>query len=202
MFKKTVIIILGLFAIPLVSAKTLLIVGDSISAGFGIEQGKGWVALLEQRLQTQHYNYQVVNASISGDTTNNGLTRMPALLAEYKPAVVLIELGGNDGLRAIPPKQIQQNLSAMVELAKQAKAEVLLVGIELPPNYGKQYLEKFIAVFPAVAKEQQVKLVPSIVANTGGNSELMQADGVHPNTKAQPIVLEDVWKQLVALLIK
>lgn len=202
MFKKTVIIILGLFAIPLVSAKTLLIVGDSISAGFGIEQGKGWVALLEQRLQTQHYNYQVVNASISGDTTSNGLTRMPALLAEYKPAVVLIELGGNDGLRAIPPKQIQQNLSAMVELAKQAKAEVLLVGIELPPNYGKQYLEKFIAVFPAVAKEQQVKLVPSIVANTGGHSELMQADGVHPNTKAQPIVLEDVWKQLVALLIK
>lgn len=202
MFKKTVIIILGLFAIPLVSAKTLLIVGDSISAGFGIEQGKGWVALLEQRLQTQHYNYQVVNASISGDTTSNGLTRMPALLAEYKPAVVLIELGGNDGLRAIPPKQIQQNLSAMVELAKRAKAEVLLVGIELPPNYGNQYLEKFIAVFPAVAKEQQVKLVPSIVANTGGNSELMQADGVHPNTKAQPIVLEDVWKQLVALLIK
>lgn len=202
MFKKTVIIILGLFAIPLVSAKTLLIVGDSISAGFGIEQGKGWVALLEQRLQTQHYNYQVVNASISGDTTSNGLTRMPALLAEYKPAVVLIELGGNDGLRAIPPKQIQQNLSTMVELAKRAKAEVLLVGIELPPNYGNQYLEKFIAVFPAVAKEQQVKLVPSIVANTGGNSELMQADGVHPNTKAQPIVLEDVWKQLVALLIK
>lgn len=202
MFKKTVIIILGLFAIPLVSAKTLLIVGDSISAGFGIEQGKGWVALLEQRLQAQHYNYQVVNASISGDTTSNGLTRMPALLAEYKPAVVLIELGGNDGLRAIPPKQIQQNLSAMVELAKRAKAEVLLIGIELPPNYGNQYLEKFIAVFPAVAKEQQVELVPSIVANTGGNSELMQADGVHPNTKAQPIVLEDVWKQLVALLIK
>lgn len=202
MFKKILFIILGFLAIPIASAKTLLIVGDSISTGLGINPSKGWVMLLNQRLQAQHYNYQVVNASISGDTTSNGLIRLPTLLKEHKPAIVIIELGGNDGLRATPPKLIQQNLMAMVNLAKQAKAKVLLIGIELPPNYGTQYADKFIAVFSSVARDQQIELVPSVVDNIGGHSDLMQADGIHPNTKAQLIVLEAIWKQLAALLTK
>lgn len=185
---------------PLAGAKTLLIVGDSISAGYGIEQGSGWVTLLEQRLKDQQYDYQVINASISGDTTANGLARIGALLSEYKPRVVVIEMGGNDGLRATPPQQIKQNLTAMVNLVKQTKANILLVGIQLPANYGVQYLEKFEAVYPEVAKEQQVALLASIVANTGGKAELMQADGIHPNTKGQQILLEDVWQQLKPLL--
>lgn len=201
MLKKLLVIILTLVTIPLAGAKTLLIIGDSISAGFGIEQGKGWVTLLEQRLKDQQYDYQVINASISGDTTTNGLTRIGTLLTEYKPSVVVIEMGGNDGLRATPPQQIKQNLTAMVNLAKQAKAKVLLVGIQLPPNYGIQYLERFETVYPEVAKEQQVALLASIVVNTGGKVELMQADGVHPNTKGQQVLLEDVWKQLKPLLV-
>lgn len=199
MFKKILIIIIALFTIPLASGKTLLIVGDSISAGFGIEVGQGWVNLLEQRLKEKNYDYQLINASISGDTSTNGAARLPALLEKYQPQVVVIELGGNDGLRGTPPKLIEQNLSQMVSLAKQ-QAKVLLVGIQLPPNYGQQYLERFIAVYPAVAEQQQVPLLPSIVANTGARPELMQQDGVHPNTKGQAVILEDIWQKLEPLL--
>lgn len=190
---------MALFTIPIASGKTLLIVGDSISAGFGIEVGQGWVSLLEQRLKDKQYNYQLINASISGDTSTNGVARLPNLLEKYKPDVVIIELGGNDGLRGTPPKLIEQNLTQMVSLAKQ-QATVLLVGIQLPPNYGQQYLDRFVAVYPAVAKEQEVSLLPSIVVNTGGNPDLMQADGVHPNTKGQAIIMEDVWQKLQPLL--
>ena len=199
MFKRVLIIIMVLFTIPIASGKTLLIVGDSISAGFGIEVGQGWVNLLEQRLKDKQYNYQLINASISGDTSTNGVARLPNLLEKYKPDVVVIELGGNDGLRGTPPKLIEQNLTQMVSLAKQ-QATVLLVGIQLPPNYGQQYLDRFVAVFPTVAKEQEVALLPSIVVNTGGNPDLMQADGVHPNTKGQAIIMEDVWQKLQPLL--
>lgn len=199
MFKRVLIIIMALFTIPIASGKTLLIVGDSISAGFGIEVGQGWVSLLEQRLKDKQYNYQLINASISGDTSTNGVARLPNLLEKYKPDVVVIELGGNDGLRGTPPKLIEQNLTQMVSLAKQ-QATVLLVGIQLPPNYGQQYLDRFVAVYPAVAKAQEVALLPSIVVNTGGNPDLMQADGVHPNTKGQAIIMEDVWQKLQPLL--
>lgn len=186
---------------PLASGKTLLIVGDSISAGFGIEEGQGWVTLLEKRLQQQNYDYTVINASISGDTTSNGLARLPFLLEQYKPEVVIIETGGNDGLRGTPPQKIKQNLTEMVSLAKK-QAKVLLIGIQLPPNYGNQYLERFLAIYPAVAEQQEIALLPSIVANTGGKPELMQADGVHPNTQGQAILLEDVWVKLQPLLHK
>lgn len=199
MFKRT-LLILTLFIASVVNAKTLLIVGDSISAGFGIESGKGWVSLLERKLNENSYNYSIVNASISGDTTSNGLSRFPNLLETYKPSVVVIELGGNDGLRGISPKKIKQNIEYMISLAKQANAKVLLVGIQLPPNYGAQYLQRFMSVYTELATEQQVALLDSIVANTGGNPALMQADGIHPNTEGQAILLEDVWAQLKPLL--
>lgn len=200
MFKKILLIIIASFVTCVASGKTLLIVGDSISAGYGVDVSKGWVKLLEQRLVDNHFDYQVVNASVSGDVTSNGVARLPALLEKYQPDIVVIEMGGNDGLRGTPPKIIQQNLTEMVVLAKQQQAKVLLIGIQLPPNYGPQYLERFMAVYPAVAKEQQVAWLDSIVKNTGGKPELMQADGVHPNEQGQPIMLDDVWGELLPLL--
>lgn len=199
MFQKILLVIIALFTVSVASGKTLLIVGDSISAGYGVDISKGWVKLLEQRLKSEHYDYEVINASVSGDVTSNGLARLPALLEKYRPAIVIIEMGGNDGLRATPPKIIQQNLSQMVQQAKQ-QSKVLLVGIQLPPNYGELYLERFSAMYPAVANEQQVALLDSIVKNTGGNADLMQADGIHPNEKGQPIILDDIWEKLVPLL--
>ena len=191
-----------LLFLPMVSAKTLLIVGDSISAGFGVELGKGWVNHLEQRLKDKGYNYKVVNASISGDTSTNGAARIPALLTQYRPDVVIIELGGNDGLRATSPKMIEQNLSQMVSLAKKSNAKVLLLGIELPPNYGNQYRDRFMATYPKVAEQQQIPLVSSIVENIGGNAELMQADGIHPNALGHERVINNVWPALEPLLEK
>lgn len=201
MFKKILFVIIALFTVSVASGKTLLIVGDSISAGYGVDLSKGWVKLLEQRLKDKHYDYEVINASISGDVTSNGAARLPALLEKYHPAVVIIEMGGNDGLRGTPPKLIQQNLTQMVQQAKQ-QSKVLLVGIQLPPNYGELYLERFSAMYPAIANEQQVVLLDSIVKNTGGNADLMQSDGIHPNEAGQPIILNDIWEKLVPLLDK
>lgn len=201
MFKKILFLIIALFTMPFASGETLLIVGDSISAGYGIDVSKGWVRLLEQRLNDQHYDYNIINASISGDMTSNGLVRLPDLLEKYQPSVVIIEMGGNDGLRGVSPKLIQQNLEQMVRQAK-LHAKVLLVGVQLPPNYGQQYLDRFIAIYPTIAKEQQVELLDSIVKNTGGNADLMQSDGIHPNEKGQPILLDDIWKKLLPLLDK
>lgn len=201
MFKKILLVIIALFTVSVASGKTLLIVGDSISAGYGVDISKGWVKLLEQRLKNEHYNYEVINASVSGDVTSNGVARLPALLEKYRPAIVIIEMGGNDGLRGTPPKIIQQNLNQMVQQAKQ-QSKVLLVGIQLPPNYGELYLERFSAMYPAIANEQQVVLLDSIVKNTGGNADLMQSDGIHPNEAGQPIILNDIWEKLVPLLDK
>lgn len=181
-------------------AGTLLVVGDSISAAFGLDSRQGWVALLEKRLQDEGFDHQVINASISGDTSSGGLARLPALLAEHQPQVVIIELGGNDGLRGQPPMQLQQNLASMVEKSQQAGAKVLLLGMKLPPNYGVRYTTAFAQVFSDVAQAKQVALVPFFLEGVGGVPGMMQADGIHPNITAQPLLLENAWPALQPLL--
>lgn len=181
-------------------ADTVLIVGDSISAAFGLDTRQGWVSLLEKRLLEQGYEHRVVNASISGDTSAGGAARLPALLAEHRPALVIIELGGNDGLRGQPPQQLQQNLASMVQRSREAGAKVLLLGMKLPPNYGERYRTAFAEVFPRVAEEHDVPLVPFFLEGVGGVSGMMQGDGIHPAEEAQPILLENVWPALQPLL--
>ena len=182
------------------AAGTILIVGDSISAGFGLDTRLGWVSLLEQRLEREGHDDRVVNASISGDTSAGGQARLPALLTEHKPDVVIVELGGNDGLRGQPPAQLQQNLAAMIDAAKTAGAKVLLLGMQLPPNYGPRYTKAFAGVYTQLADEKQIALVPFFLEGVGGHPELMQADGLHPAAAAQQRLLDNVWPALKPLL--
>ncbi len=182
------------------TAGTLLIVGDSISAGFGLDTRLGWVSLLEQRLKQQGYDDKVVNASISGDTSAGGLARLPALLAAHKPDVVILELGGNDGLRGQPPAQLQQNLASMIDQSRAAGAKVLLLGMQIPPNYGVRYTTAFAKVYSDLAQEKKVALVPFFLEGIGGHPDLMQADGVHPAVPAQEKLLNNVWPVLKPLL--
>lgn len=181
-------------------AGTLLVVGDSISAAFGLDTRAGWVSLLQERLEQQGLDYQVINASISGETSSGGLARLPALLAEHQPQVVIIELGGNDGLRGQPLAQLQQNLATMVQRSQQAGAQVLLLGMRLPPNYGVKYTTAFAQVFDAVAQQQEVALVPFFLEGIAGVPGLMQRDGIHPTERAQPRLLELAWPELKPLL--
>lgn len=182
------------------TAGTLLVVGDSISAALGLETSQGWVSLLEKRLAEKGYKQRVVNASISGDTSAGGLARLPALLAEHKPELVIIELGGNDGLRGQPPAQLQQNLAGMIDSARGQGAAVLLLGMRLPPNYGARYTTAFANVYSTVAAEKQVPLVPFFLEGVGGVAEMMQSDGIHPQAKAQPRLLDNLWPTLEPML--
>ncbi|QLL11627.1 arylesterase [Pseudomonas chlororaphis] len=182
------------------AAGTVLIVGDSISAAFGLDTRQGWVALLEQRLKSEGFDDKVVNASISGDTSAGGQARLPALLAEHKPELVILELGGNDGLRGQLPTQLQQNLASMIDSSKASGAKVLLLGMQLPPNYGVRYTQAFAEVYSKLANEKDVALVPFFLEGVGGNPELMQADGIHPAVAAQGKLLENVWPTLKPLL--
>lgn len=182
------------------AAGTLLVVGDSISAGFGLDTRQGWVTLLQERLRQQGYDGEVINASISGDTSAGGQARLPALLAEHKPTLVVLELGGNDGLRGQPPQQLQQNLASMIDLSRKAGAQVLLLGMRLPPNYGVRYTTAFADVFEHLATEKQVPLVPFFLEGVGGVPALMQADGIHPAQGAQERLLENAWPAIKPLL--
>lgn len=181
-------------------AGTLLVVGDSISAAFGLDSRVGWVALLEKRLQEEGFEHSVVNASISGDTSAGGAARLSALIAEHKPELVIIELGGNDGLRGQPLAQLQQNLASMVEKSQQAGAKVLILGMRLPPNYGARYTTAFAEVFSKVAEESGSALVPFVLEGIGGVPSMMQPDGIHPTAEAQPVLLDNVWPTLKPLL--
>ncbi|MGG5870968.1 arylesterase [Pseudomonas peli] len=185
---------------PAAFAGTVLVVGDSISAAFGLDTRQGWVALLEKRLAEEGFDHRVVNASISGDTSAGGAARLPALLAEHQPELVIIELGGNDGLRGQPPAQLQQNLAAMVQASQQKGAKVLILGMQLPPNYGVRYTTAFAEVFPQVAKEYDTALVPFVLEGVGGVPAMMQNDGLHPAAVAQPKLLDNVWPALKPLL--
>ncbi|UOB53919.1 arylesterase [Acinetobacter junii] len=174
----------------IVSAKTILIVGDSLSAGYGIDVKQGWVNLLQQRLDQQYpKKHKVVNASVSGETTSGALARMPKLLQTYKPEIVVIELGGNDGLRGQPPQMIQRNLAQLVQLSQRQKATVLLFGMKIPPNYGTAYSTAFEKNYKVVSQQYKVKLLPFFLEGVAGNKNLIQKDQIHPNAKAQPIML-------------
>ncbi|MGF0334431.1 arylesterase [Ectopseudomonas toyotomiensis] len=181
-------------------AGTLLVVGDSISAAFGLDSRQGWVALLQKRLEEEGFEHSVVNASISGDTSAGGAARLSALLAEHKPELVIIELGGNDGLRGQPPAQLQQNLASMIDRSQSAGADVLLLGMRLPPNYGARYTTSFAQVFADLAEQKKVPLVPFFLEGVGGVPGMMQADGIHPTESAQAVLLENVWPTLKPLL--
>jgi acyl-CoA thioesterase-1 len=201
MIIKQLKLILALFiTFGFAQAQSILVVGDSIGAGFGINPKDSWVNLLNEKLKAEGYQYEMVNRSISGDTTTNGLNRLPRLLEQVKPEITIIELGGNDGLRATSATRIAENLSAMIELAKASNSKVLLVGIQLPPNYGDAYLERFLAIYPELGEKHQIAVLPSIVEKVGGNNDLMQNDGIHPNKEAQPIIVESVWKKIKPLL--
>lgn len=175
------------------AAQGILIVGDSISAAFGLEISDGWATLLEQRLAAENQTLPVHNASVSGDTTAGGLARLPSLLEQHEPDLVILELGGNDGLRGLPPDNMQQNLTAMVQRSRAAGADVILLGMRIPPNYGVRYTRAFEQVYQNIAEQQQVPLVPFLLDGVAGRSELMQADGIHPNALGQPGILENAW---------
>ena len=181
-------------------AKTILVIGDSISSAYGIPVNKGWVALLQERLRSEQLPYKVVNLSISGDTSANALNRLPQTLEQHQPQMLLLEIGGNDGLRGLSLAQMQQNIESMISLAATKDIRVMLLGIQLPPNYGSHYTNQFNNIYHRLADQYQLTLLPSIVDGIGGNPQLMQADGIHPNAKAQPIMLELVWPKLLKLL--
>lgn len=179
---------------------TVLVVGDSISAAFGLETSQGWVHMLQQRLDSQALEYQVVNASISGDTTAGGRSRLPALLDEHAPEVVILELGGNDGLRGQSPLQLKQNLAAMVEMSQEAGAKVVLLGMRMPPNLGQRYTTAFANAFDSLADEQDLPYVPFFLEGVGGVANMMQSDGIHPTAIAQERLLNNLWSVLEPLL--
>jgi acyl-CoA thioesterase-1 len=179
---------------------TLLVFGDSISAGYGIRVDQGWVALLQAKLNREGYGYQVVNASISGETTAGGLARLPRALALHHPQLVIIELGGNDGLRALPIAQMRENLARMCALSKASGARILLLGMRIPPNYGLEYTEQFRMVFADLARTDKLALVPFLLNDIALNPDLMQADGFHPNVQGQPKLLDNVWPELQGLI--
>ena len=172
------------------SAKTILILGDSLSAGYGIDAKQGWVNLLQQRLDQQYpKQHKVVNASVSGETTSGALARLPKLLQTYQPEIVVIELGGNDGLRGQPPQMIQKNLAQLVQISQKQQASVLLFGMKIPPNYGTAYSSAFEKNYKVVSQQYKVKLLPFFLEGIAGHKNLIQNDQIHPNAKAQPILL-------------
>ena len=180
--------------------KTVLVLGDSLSAGYGLEKGTGWVDLLGKRLKKDYPEITIVNASISGDTSSGGRARVPALLKRYAPTVVVIELGANDGLRGFPVKSIYDNLLAMVEMVKKQKGTVLLLGMQITPNYGQAYTRDFAGVYSALAKKGKVSLVPFFLKGVAERDDLFQSDNIHPVAEAQPVMLDNVWPFLEPLL--
>lgn len=179
----------------------VLVYGDSLSAAYGLPRDSGWVALLEQRLARHQPAWQVVNASVSGETTAGGRARLPAVLDRHRPAIVILELGANDGLRGLPLKPAAANLAAMAALAKRRGVRVVLVGMQLPPNYGSSYTREFQTMYPALAKKSGLALVPFLFDGMATRPELFQADGLHPIAAAQPRLLDNVWRQLEPMLV-
>ncbi|WP_373380093.1 arylesterase [Cupriavidus nantongensis] len=182
------------------TAPALLVLGDSLSAEYGIARGAGWVTLLQDRLRQERFDYSVVNASISGETTIGGKTRLPELLSRHRPAIVVIELGANDALRGLPLQSTEANLRNLVTTAQQAGASVLLIGMRIPPNYGQDYTEKFVSLYPRLAGEYKVRLVPFFLDRVIARQDWFQPDRIHPTAAAQPALLDTVWPQLKPLL--
>ena len=193
------------FALTLTSSayaahKTVLVVGDSLSVEYGIPFGSGWVALLDKRIREEKLPAKIVNASISGDTTSGGRSRLPLLLQQHRPSIVIIELGGNDGLRGLSLAAVEDNLRAMIATAKKSGAKVMLVGIQIPPNYGAAYTSRFTAMFAKLAQETKSARVPFLLKGVAEKRNLFQSDGIHPTVEAQPQIAANVWPHLKLLL--
>ena len=203
LYRLAAVLVLVFFATYAYSAsKTVLVLGDSLSAEYGIARGAGWVTLLEHRLKTEKIDASVVNASISGETTSGGKTRLPALLEQHRPSIVVIELGGNDGLRGLSLSAAETNLRTMIQESLKANAKVLLVGMQIPPNYGREYADKFAGLYRKLSKEAKIPLVPFLLEGVASRPQLFQADRIHPGAEAQPIMLNNIWPPLKTLLIK
>lgn len=181
-------------------AGTILVLGDSLSAGYGLAPGQGWVALLDQRLRERDIPCTIVNASISGDTSAGGLARIGTALAQHQPDILLLELGANDGLRGLSLSAMKNNLNSIIDQAKTAGAKVLLIGMQMPPNYGPRYTERFQSIYGELAREEQLPLVPFLLEKVALESTLMQPDNFHPNARAQPLLLDTVWPLLQPML--
>lgn len=180
--------------------KTVLVLGDSLSAEYGLSSGSGWVALLERKLKQERIAATIVNASISGETTSGGRARLPALLKQHKPAVVVIELGANDGLRGLPVASAEDNLRAMVAMSKKQDADVLLVGMRMPPNYGRAYTERFFTMYQKLSTQYKAPLVPFMLEGVADQPKLFQADRLHPSAEAHPIILANIWPKFKPLV--
>ena len=178
----------------------ILVWGDSLSAAYRMQEEQGWVALLQDKLHAEGKQWDVVNGSVSGETTDGGLARLPAMLASTEPDIVILELGGNDGLRGLPVRNIRSNLTRMIELSQQAGARVLLAGIQIPPNYGPRYTEPFYAQYTELAAQYDLALIPFLLDGIADNSALMQDDGIHPTAGAQPLIVDIVWPVLMTLI--
>ena len=205
LFTAVSLVMSALVALPATAKQTgpvIVIFGDSLSAAYGIPQHEGWVALLQQRITQQKLNYQVINASISGETTSGGLSRFSNMLKLQKPSIVLIELGGNDGLRGLSAVETSNNLETMIQQAKKSNAKVLLLGMKIPPNYGLKYSKQFSDNYQNLSKKYNIKLVPFFLEGVAGNPYLIQADGLHPTAAAQAKILENVWPTLIKMLKK
>ena len=193
-------IVVVLFWAPAATAGTILVYGDSLSAAYGIAQERSWVALLEARLKREKFDYSVANASISGETSSGGRSRLQKVLEREKPSIVVLELGANDGLRGLPVAEMRRNLAAMIQAAHAAKSRVLLVGVKMPPNYGADYTRAFEAAYTELAKEYKTGLVPFLFEGMVEKRESFQPDNLHPTAEAQPVLLDNVWKGLKPLL--
>jgi acyl-CoA thioesterase I len=209
MSRVIVILMAWLIALPAVGAApavaatampVVLVFGDSLSAGYGIRVEQGWVSLLAQKIEQEGYGFQVVNASVSGETSAGGLARLPRALSLHQPRIVLLELGANDGLRGLPIQQTQDNLGKMIALLQQQHITVLLLGLQLPPNYGERYTSGFAAMYRLLKEQYHVPLLPFLLENVALKPDLMQADGLHPNEAGQPLLLDNVWPTLVPAL--
>lgn len=195
----------GFIAYPLVAMAEnpkILIYGDSLSAAYGVTQQQGWPSLLQKKLIEKHYQYNVINASISGETTSGGLSRLATTLAEFKPNIIILELGANDGLRGLPLTEMTKNLSAMITLSKKSKAKVLLVGMRIPPNYGPKYAASFSQTYRQLSQQHKTSLVPFMLENIAAKPNLIQDDGLHPNVLGQAMILDNIWPKLQLLLKK
>ncbi|MCX2981515.1 arylesterase [Halieaceae bacterium IMCC14734] len=195
-------LLIGLLYSPgsLALQKNVLILGDSISAAYGMSLEEGWANLLQSRLQERGISYQVINSSISGADSSHGVRALPGLLEQHQPAILVLELGGNDGLRGYPLKRLRENLQSMISLAQQAGAQVILVGMQIPPNYGTRYAQGFSSSYQQLATANSIVLVPQFLENIARQSDMMQADGIHPTPAAQALLLENLWPHLEALL--
>jgi len=198
---RLVLLIMGLLLLNAIKAQdNILILGDSLSAGYGLKQQQSWVYLLQQRLNQHYPQYQIINESTSGNTTANGLNRLSTVLQQTLPKIVIVELGANDGLRGLSLTYMKKNLEKIIKKVQQKKSKILLLGMRIPPNYGKRYTQAFAAIFSELAEKYQLLLVPFMLEGVSGNPSLIQLDGLHPNAQAQALILENIWPELKSLL--